>query len=140
MKRVASPMARVAEAVLGPAATIDPDLQQLEFTVDGVAVTAAAQGRHDARLTCTVAAELPADETAVRRLMGAYFRYCDRAGGILCSDADGALLLWTDVGEDDAVADRLAAFCDAAVHWTKLCRSHLVRQEPARHHPIVIFP
>jgi hypothetical protein len=119
---------QITNSILGYPANIPEDTSSMRFTVDGVAITAMALSRERTRLSCTVAAQMPAEEAAVRQLLGMYFRYCDQAGGVLCSDKSGALMLWMEIGgaeesdDTDTVTERISAFCNAAVHWTRVCR------------------
>lgn len=110
-----------------------------DFFVDGFRLSAAATGPRSVRLSCVVLATLPHDEADLRALMAQYLRYCGSGPDVLCVDADGRLLMIGDIAADEDVPARAAAFCDAAVHWSRMAARRTEAMQPMRGQ-MMIFP
>jgi hypothetical protein len=110
-----------------------------DFFVDGFRLSAAATGPRSVRLSCVVLADLPDNEDDLRALMAQYLRYCDAGPDVLCVDPDGRLMMIADIAAGEDVPARAAAFCDAAVHWSRMAARRTEATRPMRG-PMLIFP
>ena len=123
---------------------VDGEAHEAAFSVDGVPVTVLPRGSRGVRMQCVISGSMPADERALRSLLGEYLGACEHAEGVMCAGDDGALLLLTDIDADDdgdaSVAVRAAAFCDAAIHWSRACARHAEQASLDFRHLTMIRP
>lgn len=132
-------LAALSRVLFGERSQQDPATGRIEAIVDGVRIEATADGQRTARLVCTIQSQVRVKEHDLRTLMGQYLPYCDVGADVLCADPDGCLLLIAEASTGDDLPVRVGAFCDAAVHWTRIAARQQESLMPM-HGSVIIIP
>lgn len=109
----------LTQALFGRASHPHETTDGLDAVVDQVTIHATPFGPRAIRLSCMIAPTLPETEDALRGMLASYLPYADHGDEVLCVDDQGQLMLIADIRQSGDLKPRLAAFCDAAVHWRR---------------------